>query len=74
LYIRPCIPCEWQEFSVTYRFGSTRYLIAVKNPAGKSSGWTTLIIDGQEADFAEEDGPCIELCDDGQDHHVVLTM
>jgi cyclic beta-1,2-glucan synthetase len=74
LYIRPCIPCEWQEFSVTYRFGSTRYLIAVKNPAGKSSGWTTLMIDGQEADFAEEDGPCIELCDDGQDHHVVLTM
>lgn len=73
LYIRPCIPCEWQEFSVTYRFGSTSYLITVKNPARKSSGWTTLIIDGQETGFAE-DGPCVPLRDDGQVHHVLLTM
>jgi cellobiose phosphorylase len=77
LYIRPCIPCEWPEFSVNYRFGSTRYLITVKNSARKSSGGITLIIDGQEAYLAEntvEGGPYVELCDDGQVHHVVMTM
>ncbi|MFC4769557.1 GH36-type glycosyl hydrolase domain-containing protein [Effusibacillus consociatus] len=77
LYIRPCIPCEWPEFSVSYRYGSSRYLITVKNPSGKSSGGTTLMIDGQEVDLLEptaERGPYVELCDDGQVHHVVLTM
>ncbi len=73
LYVRPCIPREWQEFSITYRFKSTSYLITVKNPARKSSGWTTLIIDGQETGFTK-DGPCIRLRDDGQVHYILLTM
>ncbi|MBA4495385.1 GH36-type glycosyl hydrolase domain-containing protein [Paenactinomyces guangxiensis] len=73
LYIRPCIPCEWQEFSVNYRFRNTRYLITVKNPAGKSSGRAALIIDGQEV-VLTEGGPCVELYDDGQVHRVVLIM
>lgn len=77
LYIRPCIPCEWPEFSVNYRFGSARYLITVKNSERQSNRGTTLVIDGQEANLAEdtvERGPYIELCDDGQVHHVVLTI
>ncbi|SEM99308.1 GH36-type glycosyl hydrolase domain-containing protein [Lihuaxuella thermophila] len=74
LYIRPCIPSEWQEFSITYRFGNSRYQITVQNPEGKSAGWTTLLIDGRKKHIAEEDGPWIELCDDGQVHHVILAM
>lgn len=77
LYIRPCIPCEWPEFSVSYRFGSARYLITVKNPLRKSGGATALQIDGRKVALMEQDvkeGPCVELYDDGQVHHVVLVL
>jgi cellobiose phosphorylase len=77
LYISPCIPCEWPEFSVSYRFSGTRYLITVKNPSHKSGGATAMQIDGQDAALAErdiQDGPYIELYDDGQVHHVILVL
>ncbi|GAX90385.1 GH36-type glycosyl hydrolase domain-containing protein [Effusibacillus lacus] len=77
LYIRPCIPKEWPEYSVRYRVGSASYLINVKNSAYQPGGGIALIIDGQEADLVEhtvQGDPCIELRDDGQVHHVVLTI
>ncbi|WP_066632715.1 GH36-type glycosyl hydrolase domain-containing protein [Desulfolucanica intricata] len=77
LYIKPCIPCEWPEFSVNYRFGNSRYLIIVKNPSHKSSGASSLQVDGQEVALSEQDlknGPYIKLNNDGQIHHVVLTL
>jgi cellobiose phosphorylase len=77
LYIQPCIPCEWPEFFASYRFGRARYLITVKNPSRKSGGATALQIDGREVALTEQDvkeGPYIELYDDGQVHHVVLTL
>ncbi|SDE38890.1 GH36-type glycosyl hydrolase domain-containing protein [Sporomusa acidovorans] len=77
LYIRPCIPGEWPEFSASYRFGSACYHITVKNPSRKSGGVTSLQIEGREALLTEQgvkEGPCIELSDDGQEHHVVLVL
>jgi cellobiose phosphorylase len=77
LYLRPCIPAEWPEFSVNYRFGKTHYLISVRNPSGKSDGVSTLQINGQDMDLKNPDtkkGPYIELHDDGKKHHVILTM
>lgn len=77
LYISPCIPCEWPEFSVSYRFGSARYLITVKNPSRKSGGAGALQIDGREVALTKQDakeGPYVELHDDGQVHHVVLML
>lgn len=77
LYISPCIPCEWPEFSVRYRFGRARYLITVNNPLHKSSGVAALQMDGHEIALMEDDekdGCYIELCDDGNVHHVVVTL
>jgi cyclic beta-1,2-glucan synthetase len=77
LYLNPCIPCEWPKFSVNYRFGEARYLITVKNPSHKSSGGTTLSIDGKEVDLAQSnmiDRPYVELLDDGKVHEIVLTL
>lgn len=77
LYICPCIPCEWPGFSVSYRFGNSSYQITVENPSHKSVGATALQIDGQEAALREQDvkkGPYVIMRDDGQLHHVVLTM
>ena len=77
LIIRPCIPSQWPEFSVSYRYGRTPYLITVKNPLRQSGGATALLLDGQEVALTEEllkEGPYIEMHDDGQLHHVVLTI
>lgn len=77
LYICPCIPNQWPEFLVNYRYGNTRYLITVKNPSRRSSGVTALQIDGQAIELKEQDiknGPYVELHDDGQLHNVVVTM
>ncbi|WP_409342845.1 GH36-type glycosyl hydrolase domain-containing protein [Paenibacillus sp. MBLB4367] len=77
LFIRPCIPSEWPSFSVSYRFGSAEYRIDVQNPSRKSVGQTALTIDGQEIglnDHHAEDGPFVRLSDDGQVHHIVLTL
>ena len=70
LYICPCIPSQWVQFSVSYRYGRTRYLITVKNPSRKCSGVTGLQIDGQVISPGEEkEGSYVELHDDGQLHH-----
>ncbi|MGI6513148.1 MAG: GH36-type glycosyl hydrolase domain-containing protein [Syntrophomonadales bacterium] len=75
LYICPCIPSQWVQFSVSYRYGRTRYLITVKNPSRKCSGVTGLQIDGQVISPGEEkEGSYVELHDDGQLHHVVVTL
>ncbi|WP_313998015.1 GH36-type glycosyl hydrolase domain-containing protein [uncultured Paenibacillus sp.] len=77
LFIRPCIPTEWPEFSACYCYGGTEYRITVKNPSHKSSGQTMLSIDGQEVDlgeYATEHGPFVRLRDDHQVHTVVLTL
>jgi cellobiose phosphorylase len=76
LHIKPCIPREWPEFSVTYRYGGARYRITVQNAAPGAGGKPGLIVDGREAAYAAdaENGPYVELRDDGRDHQVVLTL
>lgn len=79
LHIDPCIPAEWPEFAASYRYGTARYEIAVKNPERKCSvsEHTTMRVDGQEVRLEGnfgEDGPYVELKDDGRTHRIVLTL
>ena len=68
LQINPCIPSDWKEFSISYRFGKTNYAITVKNPDGIQKGRTTLSLDGRALD-----GP-LPLADDGAEHKVIATL
>jgi cellobiose phosphorylase len=77
LYIRPCIPREWPGFTARYRYGSASYEIVVDNTASKGGAPTSLTVDGREVDWAghgTENGPFIELRDDGRVHHVAVTL
>lgn len=67
LLISPCIPGDWKEFSLVYRFGRTNYSILVRNPQGISTGVAVLTVDGREAST-------IVLADDGQKHRVEVLM
>jgi cyclic beta-1,2-glucan synthetase len=71
LKVDPCIPRTWAGFEFTYRYGSSRYLIAVKNPSGVSRGIAHAALDG--CDFV---GTAAEftLIDDGREHVGEVTL
>jgi len=50
LLIDPCIPSEWEGFSVTRRFRNATYEIEVKNPNKKMKGVSSLHINGKLID------------------------
>jgi cellobiose phosphorylase len=43
----PCIPKEWEEFDIRYKFGESIYNIKVKNPNRKNSGVSSVTINGE---------------------------
>jgi cellobiose phosphorylase len=48
LAIDPSIPCDWKEFEIQKVFRGKKLHISVKNPSGKESGVTKMILNGQE--------------------------
>lgn len=71
LSIDPCIPRAWSGFEVTYKYGGSRYRIAVQNPNGRCRGVAGASLDGQDLPVA----PCeIQLVDDGHYHYGIITL
>ncbi|MGQ0850110.1 MAG: GH36-type glycosyl hydrolase domain-containing protein [Actinomycetota bacterium] len=70
LVIDPCIPRAWRGFEISFRYHSSRYEIEVNNPNGASKGVIGVTLD--EVDL--EPGADLELDDDGNTHHVKVTM
>jgi cyclic beta-1,2-glucan synthetase len=68
LFIEPCIPAKWKEFTVEYRFRSSTYEITVENPDGLQRGSVELAIDGRSVEKA------IDLIDDGKRHRVTASL
>ncbi len=64
LEINPCIPKEWQEFSVIYTYKNTKYNIQVKNTSGLDS---QIIYDGLVLS-----DKVIYLIDDQKDHKIEI--
>ena len=63
--IDPCIPPAWPGFRITWRFGATRYEIAVANPERRARGVAEASLDG-----APVDPRAIPLKDDGGRHEL----
>ena len=71
LILDPCIPRGWPRFEITYRYGASRYEIAVGNPQGVNRGVAKVELDGK----ALPQGPArIPLVDDGATHRVQVTL
>jgi cellobiose phosphorylase len=68
LFIEPCIPSSWKEFSIEYRFKSSTYEITVGNPQGLQCGATEVTLDGRTVESA------IDLVDDGKHHRVTISI
>jgi cellobiose phosphorylase len=68
LFMEPCIPAEWKEFAVEYRYRSATYSITVQNPDALQRGRTELTVDGNSVDGG------IPLADDGKTHTVTALL
>jgi cellobiose phosphorylase len=69
LKINPCIPRDWPDYKLTYRFGSTHYSISVKNPDGVNQGIQQVLMDGDVLTDSN-----IPLLNDGKQHDVQVLM
>jgi cellobiose phosphorylase len=72
LSIEPCVPHDWKQYQITYRYGATPYVITVENPdgAGEGRGRTARV----EVDGSQQESVAIALVDDGRTHHVAVTL
>lgn len=68
LFIQPCIPSTWKQFTVEYRYRSSTYVITVQNPDGLQSGQTELVVDGKPVEQA------VVLADDRKTHGVTALL
>lgn len=69
LIVDPCIPSEWDSFSVTREFRGARYRIAVSNPKHVCQGVKRVRIDGEPFE-----GTVLPLFQDGKEHQIDLTL
>ncbi|MEO8042600.1 MAG: hypothetical protein ABI646_08325, partial [Acidobacteriota bacterium] len=69
LSIDPCVPRDWKEFEIAYRYKSTMYSIRVENPNGVSGGAASIEIDGRMLEANR-----IDLVDDKITHAVRVVL
>ena len=68
LYVAPCLPAEWKEFTLHYRYRETRYHITVTHVTA-GNGATSVTVDG-----VKQFDQAIPLVDDRQEHSVEITI
>jgi cyclic beta-1,2-glucan synthetase len=71
LVVDPCIPRAWPGFEFTYKHGTSRYRITVKNPRGVTRGIAQASLDGKDLAGAPNG---IQLMDDGRYHYGEITL
>ncbi|WEG14527.1 glucoamylase family protein [Pullulanibacillus sp. KACC 23026] len=69
LYIQPCVPAEWDSYTIDYKYRKTTYSLKVycKQDLGIPVKW---LVDGKDA--GKE--PYLKLVDDGQVHLVEVHL
>jgi len=68
LRFAPCLPADWEAFSVHYRYRETAYHIAVVQADG-GNGESCVTVDG-----VEQDDKTIPLIDDRREHSVEVRI
>lgn len=67
--IEPCIPQEWKEYSIKYRYKTSLYDIKVKNPNSKQTGVEKFLLNGTVIDEKQ-----IKLEDNGSINQIEVIM
>jgi cellobiose phosphorylase len=69
LLVDPCIPSNWERFSVERTFRGCKYSIQVENPSRVCKGVKSITVDGKVLDK-----PVIPIFTDGKKHEVKVVM
>lgn len=69
LYFDPCIPEDWNEYTIKYKEGKAIYNIHITNPEGVNRGVKKVEVDKKPC----EDGK-VHVSDDGTEHFVEVVM
>ncbi|MHB8963501.1 MAG: GH36-type glycosyl hydrolase domain-containing protein [Saccharofermentanales bacterium] len=69
LLIDPCIPAGWEGYSVIRKFRGAKYRIGVANPHGRTTGITSLTVDGVPIE-----GHIVPVFGDGRTHVAEAVM
>jgi cellobiose phosphorylase len=72
LRFAPCLPSEWNEFSLRYRYRETYYQIAVRRT--EMEGDEELDATGVTVDGVAQEGAFVLLADDRQEHRVEVRV
>jgi cellobiose phosphorylase len=72
LYFTPCLPAEWKEFKLHYRYRETYYHITVRRP--KTEGDEEIDASSVTIDGVTQDGTFIVLVDDRREHRVEVRV
>jgi cyclic beta-1,2-glucan synthetase len=72
LTLDPCIPRNWPNFEISFRYRSSRYAIVVENPLGVCRGILAVKLDG-EVMTGNRKLP-IPLKDDGVEHRIQVVL
>jgi cyclic beta-1,2-glucan synthetase len=67
--VDPCVPTSWPEYSITWRWASSEYVLTVENPEHRSGGVSAAWLDGVAVDPS-----AIPLVDDGTRHVVRIVL
>ncbi len=68
--IDPCVPRNWPNFSITFRYHSSVYKIRVENPSSVTHGVALMNIDGKLVAGRTD----VALSDDGAEHKILVVM
>ncbi|MBN1647905.1 MAG: glycosyl transferase [Spirochaetales bacterium] len=69
LKIDPCIPPDWDDYTVRRFFRGDTYIIHVKNKSGVSRGVKSVMLDGRALD-----GNVVPVAGDGREHKVEVVL
>jgi len=69
LSVEPCIPKDWKEYEIKYKYKTSIYDISIKNKNGKNTGVEKFLLNGNEIKDKK-----ILLCDDGKIYNIQIFM
>lgn len=67
--INPCVPKDWKEFEIQYKYKTSNYIIKIKNQKAKNTGIEKVFVNGIE--LLEKK---ITLDDDGKIYNIEIFM
>lgn len=74
LLLEPCLPGDWKQVAISYRYGATRYEITIHSAAGRSTPGEESVLTVDGSTVCQGDKPRVSLQDDGAVHEVSLML